>query len=363
MSSWHQAFLKLAVASAAEHVARIEIDDDVLPGLVFRDRQEAVGRAACAPRATRSRPRPGTPDGCRGSSAAARPASEPSCLNWMRTVTIRSRASATPTGTFQHCAAARAARRSRSATASRRVPVAVPSDGVLLSVSPVAALALRVALVEQRRDAARVELRLRLRRLGLLLRRRRLGLLLRLRIGLLGCPSSAPRRSDRLRLRLLGEGLLRLGLGLAASASAASARPSSARAASAAAADRRSRRSPACSRPPWRSCPRPASPRRPSRPAASASRPSARSWMPCVICEKSVAEMMSVGMNSGGGALSGLAGERRRAPTPARRACSDRRYGPSGLHRAQEPCSTSVTSATRRKPAAESRPITRITVP
>src|ERR1043165_3061753 len=39
--------------SAAEHVARIEIDDHILPGFVFRDRKERIGRAAahCTQRA------------------------------------------------------------------------------------------------------------------------------------------------------------------------------------------------------------------------------------------------------------------------------------------------------------------------
>ena len=127
---------------------------DVLPGLVFGDRHEAVGRAA-PHRAQRA-------FGCglegRMAAAVHQPrlgrAAMPSCLNWMRTITTRSRASARPTGTFQHCAAARAARRSRSATGSRHRRSRVPSEGVLLSVAPVDGAPLRVALVEQRGDAA-----------------------------------------------------------------------------------------------------------------------------------------------------------------------------------------------------------------
>ena len=82
---------------------------------------------------------------------------------------------------------------------------------------------------------------------------------------------------------------------------------------------------------------------------------------PCVICEKSAAEMMSVDRNSGGGVFSGRVANviRPHASTPACKTAD--MVHPAFI--GQEPCSTSVTSATRRKPAAESRPITRITVP
>ena len=120
--------------SAAEHVARIEIDDDILPGLVFRDRKEAVGRAACAPRATRFRPRPGTPDGCRCSSAAARPTGcRPVELDADRHDQI-----ARLGGADRHVPALAQPRAQRVELVLRQRRglrrVAVPSDGVLLSV-------------------------------------------------------------------------------------------------------------------------------------------------------------------------------------------------------------------------------------
>ena len=186
----------------------------------------------------------------------------------MRTVTTRSRASASA---GRHVpalrAAARAARRSRSATASRRVPVGVPSDGVVAERVAGRGLALRLALVEQRGDRLGVELRL-LLRLRLLRRLRRLGLLLRLLLRLLGCPSSALRRSDRASA-LPWRSLLRLGLGLRRLRLGRLRLRLFLRLGRGLRLGRRSARSRACRRP-WRSGLRPASPRRPSRPAASA---------------------------------------------------------------------------------------------
>ena len=75
-------------------------------------------------------------------------------------------------------------------------------------------------------------------------------------------------------------------------------------------------------------------------------------------------ETMSIGSASFGLASSGLRGKRDQAPQ--QQGCvKQRRDRQAGFHLRQlhGPCSTSVTSATLRKPAAESRPMTFITVP
>ena len=83
--------------------------------------------------------------------------------------------------------------------------------------------------------------------------------------------------------------------------------------------------------------------------------------MPCVIWESSASEMTSAKNSGGGGDWAGR-------PTNVTSTHATTAVCPIAdmvqpAFIGQEPCSTSVTSATRRKPAAESRPITRITVP
>ena len=241
----------------------------------FAAGKERVRRAG-AHRAQRALvPRPGKPDGCRCSSAAGRSARLPSCLNWM----LHRHDQVARFGDADRHVPAFAqpraqARRARSATSVTARPVAVPSEGVLFSVSPVAAL----------RCGSRLSSRAAMRLAsnfgcgfagstffggvsafccvfgsGFLV-----SFFIASAIGSIFCSGSLAKAcfgsgfgcgsGDR-RLRL---GLLRLGrfrrLHLIG----------------------RSQRSPACSRRSWRSALRPVLLRQPSRPAASASPPSAR---------------------------------------------------------------------------------------
>ena len=169
------------------------------------------------------------------------------------------------------------------------------------------------------------------------------------------------RLGDRidLRLRLLGEGLLRLGLRLGVGGFGSAFFCSGSGFGGCDLVGGRHdlglrRRS-------WRSVLRPASPSAIFSTSGFGASAFGAVVMPLVICEKSASEMMSVDRNSGGGVFSGRVANviRPHASTPACKTAD--MVHPAFI--GQEPCSTSVTSATRRKPAAESRPITRITVP
>ena len=90
-----------------------KVDFDVLPDVVFRGR--ACCRAAHCSIARSALSAQTWNAGCepRLRPASGRPRASRPCLNRMRTTTIRSRASATPTGGFQHCCS-----RARSASIS-----------------------------------------------------------------------------------------------------------------------------------------------------------------------------------------------------------------------------------------------------
>src|SRR3954468_20718791 len=194
----------------AEHVTRIEIDDDILPGFVLRRRKERVGRAGthCAQRAL----------GC-SQERRMTTAVHQARLGEQASILLELDA-------HRHDQVARFGNTHRYVPALAQ-PRAQRVDFILrqrhgrsgrgterrLVVQCLAGchVALRIALVEQGRDSACVELRLWLRGLNLLLLR--FGFLLRLWIGLFRIVF-LKRLGDRidLLLRLLGERLLRLGL-------------------------------------------------------------------------------------------------------------------------------------------------------
>ena len=86
---------------------------------------------------------------------------------------------------------------------------------------------------------------------------------------------------------------------------------------------------------------------------------------PARNCENSVEEMRSTGIDSAGGAFRAFGANDTKAhsSTAACKLADMVRPVFMAIGPDQDPCSTSVTSATRWKPAAESRPMTRITVP
>ena len=262
---------------------------DVLPGFVFRDRKEPNRARRCAPRASRSLPPPGMPDGCRCSIRRGSVCRLAVLLELDPAPSRSGRAlQRPPTGTFQH-----SRRRARKASSSfcdkvTARPVAVPSEGALFSAC-------------RRSRPCAADRACRAGRQCRLASNFGWGFAGSTFFG--GVPPSAfccvfgsgflavfldpPRRSDQSSVPAPWQKPASARALVAARGPAALVRPSSARApVSAAAPDRTSQRSPACSRPPWRSAP----------PTGFASATFSTSGfgvsafgavrMPCVICEK-----------------------------------------------------------------------------
>ena len=305
-----------------------KVDLDVLPDFVFGDRQEAVGRAAAhrAQRAFRrdlERRMAG-----RGSiSLRLGRRAMPSVLEAGCAPSRPGRAlRRAPTGGFQHAAC-----RARSASISFCVSVAARAGRraerrrVGLSVSPVAALALRIALVEQRRDLARDRTSAAASAARLLRRRRRLGLLLLLRLGLLGSSFFSASAigstfgSGSLAMACFGSGFGGVGgfgSGFFGSASAP-----------AASARRRSPRSPASSTTLAFGSSTGFASATFSTSGFGVSAFGAVLHALASSARSRSSEMMSTGSEFGGGAFERLGAERQQAPTASTAACTDRRYG------------------------------------